>query len=105
MKKHRRSVGYAIVLATVVLLLGLSSQFTAFAFEGFHDDTNEPCFMDDPFCAGYDGGGHVTTCKKCLISPSLVTCVFDSTALKTECDIQSMSDGSKSCSVGGPSCR
>lgn len=94
----------AIIVATT--LVGLDSQFTAYAFKGFHQDTAEPCFMSDPFCTGEDdSNGTITNCKSCKEAGGSTVCDFDSTSNVADCITDIDSEGRVSCEPGPTRCR
>ena len=103
----RTKILYSILM--LALVLGLAP--VASGFNGFHDDTNEPCLGgEDPFCADDGGGGDTgAPCRWCLITtddngdPVTASCETGSQGEKTECEA-SLGPNGASCQLSGDDC-
>ena len=67
---------FALSLAACLLLRTFVALPTI-GFQGFHDDTEEPCFGDsDPFCGIGGGGGSCYTCSAdTTVNPPNIRCI------------------------------
>lgn len=94
--KLRLSLALAacLLLMTIVVL-------PTIGFQGFHDDTEDPCFGDsDPFCGGGGGGGSCYICSSDLsTNPPDIRCI-DGSAGST-CTVTHHPNGDIDCAATG----